>query len=220
MLVLIRVAFETGNISGCTCVLHTRGFLTIEKPCDLRHRYTSYIALQHKVLPFTHSASFQDTGKAWSNLFNFRPFKTTMKIVSLAQTDKIIFTTSWRFLGTLRWHGWANRLNPCQPAKNKNPSIAVNHKKKKKKDIQHIHRVLSARNMKNNSLHVFSPRTSPVSRLAVKQGELRMLLTDVSWDRKWEYLGYANLNSGTVNRETLHKHDHSSGGKPKTRWKY
>lgn len=130
MLVLIRVAFETGNISGCTCVLHTRGFLTIEKPCDLRHRYTSYVALQHKVLPFTHSASFQDTGKAWSNLFNFRPFKTTMKIVSLAQTDKIIFTTSWRFLGTLRWHGWASRLNPCQPAKNKNPSIAVNHKKR------------------------------------------------------------------------------------------
>lgn len=91
--VLIRAAFETVDVSVCMRVLQTRGFLTIEKPCDLRQRYTSYTALQHKVLPFTHSASFQDTGKAWSNLLNFRPFKTKMKTVPLTQIDKIIFTT-------------------------------------------------------------------------------------------------------------------------------
>lgn len=85
---MLTVAFETENANGCMCVLHNRRFLTIEKPCDLRHRYTSYTALQHKVLPFTHSASFQDTGKAWSDLFNFRPFKNKMKIVYLAQIDK------------------------------------------------------------------------------------------------------------------------------------
>lgn len=108
------------GLSVCMHVLQTRGFLTIEKPCDLRHRYASYTALQHKVLPFTHSASFQDTGKAWSNLLNFRPFKTKMKTVPLTQIEKIIFTTYWLFLGMLRWQGWANRFIPRKLAKKNN----------------------------------------------------------------------------------------------------
>jgi len=87
---------------ACVHVLQTSGFLTIEKPCDLRHRYASYTALQHKVLPFTHSASFQDAGKAWSNLLNFRPCEIKMKRVPFIQIDKILFTADLLSLSILR----------------------------------------------------------------------------------------------------------------------